>query len=300
MNNKYLKLYFIWLIFIIAALGVTVYLLIDVGSAKEIMVAYDDLKPENTSSYSKQLQFVESYTRNSGDTSLAIKMGLSAEDINSILSGGSTQAGSEYGDAIECAKHVATTFVNTWKMQGSIGEIYSVSDNPSRGPGTIKFGGNEAKYIKHRDCSCLVNAISMLMNWVKDYEHRNTTTYYNWSGSNTSGMPSTYKLVYELDMANKRNTEHVAGKTMQDCDIGVGSIFVYKTVGGEGHCAIVVKKEGEKLYFADGGGDEHITRTAQDGYSYTFNLSDDICAWRNSYVSGSKGVERVKVYNLSK
>lgn len=68
-----------------------VYIVIDYGSSDEIVGIYEGVKPDSTYGFNKALQFLESYTQATGDTSLAIKRGLSEEDAEIIASGGTTQ-----------------------------------------------------------------------------------------------------------------------------------------------------------------------------------------------------------------
>lgn len=87
--NKFFKTMIIPLLI---AISITiVYIVIDYGSSDEIVGVYEGVKPDSTSGFNKSLQFLESYTQVTGDTSLAIKRGLSEEDAEIIASGGTTQ-----------------------------------------------------------------------------------------------------------------------------------------------------------------------------------------------------------------
>lgn len=87
--NKFFK---IMIIPLLIAVSITiVYIVIDYGSSDEIVGVYEGVKPDSTSGFNKALQFLESYTQVTGDTSLAIKRGLSEEDAEIIASGGTTQ-----------------------------------------------------------------------------------------------------------------------------------------------------------------------------------------------------------------
>ena len=87
--NKFFKMMIIPLL--IAVSITIVYIVIDYGSSGEIVGVYEGVKPDSTSGFNKALQFLESYTQVTGDTSLAIKRGLSEEDAEIIASGGTTQ-----------------------------------------------------------------------------------------------------------------------------------------------------------------------------------------------------------------
>lgn len=81
---------------LLIAVSITiVYIVIDYGSSDEIVGVYEGIKPDSTSGFNKALQFLESYTQVTGDTSLAIKRGLSQEDAEIIASGGTTQNGGD-------------------------------------------------------------------------------------------------------------------------------------------------------------------------------------------------------------
>lgn len=91
--NKFFK---IMIIPLLIAVSITiVYITIDYGSSDEIVGVYEGIKPDSSSGFNKALQFLESYTQATGDTSLAIKRGLSEEDAEEIASGGTTQNGGE-------------------------------------------------------------------------------------------------------------------------------------------------------------------------------------------------------------
>ena len=91
--NKFFKIMIIPLL--IAVSIMIVYIVIDYGSSDEIVGIYEGVKPDSTSGFNKALQFLESYTQATGDTSLAIKRGLSEEDAEIIASGGTTQNGGD-------------------------------------------------------------------------------------------------------------------------------------------------------------------------------------------------------------
>lgn len=85
-GNKLWKIFstVIVLIFIVTS----VYLMIGSASSKSILIAYNAVKPDSASDFSKTLLFLQSYTQTTGDTSLAIKKGMSEEDAEEIAKGG--------------------------------------------------------------------------------------------------------------------------------------------------------------------------------------------------------------------
>lgn len=90
---------------LLIAVSITiVYIVIDYGSSDEIVGIYEGVKPDSTSGFNKALQFLESYTQATGDTSLAIKRGLSEEDAEIIASGGTTQnSGANYNPTVNAS-----------------------------------------------------------------------------------------------------------------------------------------------------------------------------------------------------
>lgn len=85
-GNKLWKIFstVIVLIFIITC----VYLMVGSVSSKGILKSYNAVKPDSSSGFSKTLLFLQSYTQSTGDTSLAIKKGMSEEDAKEIANGG--------------------------------------------------------------------------------------------------------------------------------------------------------------------------------------------------------------------
>ena len=91
--NKFFKIIIIPLLIVVSI--TIVYLTIDYGQSDEMVGVYEGIKPDSGSGFNKALQFLESYTQATGDTSLAIKRGLSEEDANDIVNGGTTQNGGD-------------------------------------------------------------------------------------------------------------------------------------------------------------------------------------------------------------
>jgi hypothetical protein len=70
-----------------------IYLVIDYGNSDDMIERYDEVKPDSTSGFSKTLQFMMGYTCTTGDTSLALKIGISEEDAETIVNPGSGDTG---------------------------------------------------------------------------------------------------------------------------------------------------------------------------------------------------------------
>ena len=98
---------FMWCTIVLAIMAL-VYFMIGMGNSTDIFRQYDSIKPDSSSSYSKSLQFLTSYTLGTGDTSLAFNYGLTEEDIYQMTSngyvGGSSGGG---GGSISSHGHIA-------------------------------------------------------------------------------------------------------------------------------------------------------------------------------------------------
>lgn len=85
-NNRTL-----WKIFSFIVAGtfiiICIYLMVGSGDSASILKSYDAVKPDSTSGFSKQLQFLQSYTQTTQDTSLAQAVGMSKEDAEELASG---------------------------------------------------------------------------------------------------------------------------------------------------------------------------------------------------------------------
>lgn len=71
-------------------------LLFGLGDAKGIFKSYDNIKPDSNSGLKKNVQFIEGYTRLTGDTSLALGMGYDTSVINSWTDSSLGDAGGNY------------------------------------------------------------------------------------------------------------------------------------------------------------------------------------------------------------
>ena len=82
MKKKGLWRVFSNLILILCAI-IMINLLMGFGDSKSILKSYDNIKPDSSSGLQKNLQFIEGYTRLTGDASLALNMGYDSSVINS-------------------------------------------------------------------------------------------------------------------------------------------------------------------------------------------------------------------------
>lgn len=131
-GNKLWKIFstIIVLIFIVTC----VYLMVGSVSSKGILKSYNAVKPDSSSGFSKTLLFLQSYTQSTGDTSLAIKKGMSQEDAEEIANGGtvvdagdgSTSGGFTYA-AGRTKSDIEAALSARASSEGDAGEYFSTS-----------------------------------------------------------------------------------------------------------------------------------------------------------------------------
>lgn len=131
-GNKLWKIFstVIVLIFIVTC----VYLMAGSVSSKGILKSYNAVKPDSSSGFSKTLLFLQSYTQSTGDTSLAIKKGMSQEDAEEIANGGTvvdagdgnTTGGVTYA-AGRTKSDIEAALSARASSEGDVGEYFSTS-----------------------------------------------------------------------------------------------------------------------------------------------------------------------------
>lgn len=82
---KILKIFLTGLLIIAGV--VLLYLVISAGEAKSVLLSYDSLKTENTSGFSRKVSFLETYTRSTGDITLATSLGVDKEQAEKWKNG---------------------------------------------------------------------------------------------------------------------------------------------------------------------------------------------------------------------
>lgn len=252
--NKFFK---IMIIPLLIAVSITiVYIVIDYGSSDEIVGVYEGIKPDSTSGFNKALQFLESYTQATGDTSLAIKRGLSEEDAEIIASGGTVQNGGNLAtngvnpdnnpslvqpissnDYRPGAQAVAMTYKNS---SGVFDYSQSASSN-----GKWSYNGKEHN-SSHRDCSCFCSAMCYIYGYESAYVHRTSVGF---SSAYTGYPANNFKV----------------------SDLRPGDILWRSE-----HVAMVVYNDGTTCYVADCGKTSRIEDTANKGYTYTYSCADTL------------------------
>lgn len=251
-------------IILICVLVVALYLIIDTGQSGDIVAKYDAVKSDSNSSFSRSLKFLETYTKTTGNVTLAESLGLSKEDIESIMLGGSTgymgdggvkELGDKYLD-------IASAICNNFRTPGTSEFSYSMSrasdPKPNGWTGPVTYKGRTTEGT-HRDCSCFVSNFLYLAGLDPSYVHR--TSYNFYAGSwGTEISVSTFN------------------------DMLPGDVICM-----DGHVAIVVAKDDEYIYFGDAGSTSLIKSTYENGYGQKFKLTDSVSIWRDA---------KEKVYRL--
>lgn len=269
-GNKLWKIFstVIVLIFIVTS----VYLMIGSASSKSILIAYNAVKPDSASGFSKTLLFLQSYTQTTGDTSLAIKRGLSEEDAEIIASGGTTQNGGDpatngvnpdnnqsllqpisNNDYRPGAQAVAMTYKNS---SGVFDYSKSAGSN-----GKWSYNGKEHN-SSHRDCSCFCSAMCYIYGYESAYVHRTSVGF---SSAYTGYPANNFKV----------------------SDLRPGDIL-----WRSGHVAMVVYNDGTTCYVADCGKTSRIEDTANKGYTYTYSCADTLSVAQSKVSSKEWGSVR--------
>jgi hypothetical protein len=217
---------------------------------------YDAIKPDSSSGFSKTLQFLQSYTQTTGDTSLAVAKGFSQEDAEEMATG--TLVGTNLGDdtstsitTVSMADYIsgAMAIAQTFKTSASGKYDYSQS---AGGYQEWSFDG-KSKKTTHRDCSCFVSSMLYAYNYESSYVHRASGSY----GCFTDVKSS-----------------------ITTCgDLRSGDILRRPN-----HVAMVVKVDDTTVYVGDCGTTSSIEKTATQGYAYTYGVDDALkSSWTQVY-----------------
>lgn len=243
-----------------------VYLVIDYGNSDDMIERYDAVKPDSTSGFSKTLQFMQTYTRTTGDTSLALKLGIPEEDAETIANPntgtGPGDTGSTGNNYMDAAKAIASTFKShdcTYKGSGHVNNDFEYSRgsgygecNPSTSYTAWSYNGKQHT-TSHRDCSCFVSSMLYALGYESAFVHR------------TSGNYGCFTNI-------KANIKTCV-------DLKPGDIL-----RKSGHVAMVVAVESNLVYVADCGDTSNITLTATNGYAYTYNTGSSLPSkWTEVY-----------------
>lgn len=272
-----MKKAFGWIVSILLFM-LAIFMLTDIGDAKSIMTRYAELTPQNTSGLSKTLNFLRTYVDMTGDTKIAINMGIPEDEANKIIGGETeTETGNEtetetttetetggggtVGDGdLGAAKAIAATFKH-WDHNSSNKRcLHNCTgyDNWCYSQGPSNRCGKGCKYCSldgqiaatcngksvkahRRDCSAFVTAYLFAVGVTADNMNRGSSHFVS---GNVPGFTNTLST----------------DKTWGTCQL-------YDVIARHGHVAIVVKIDDNNVYLADAGSTDAISSTAANGYA---------------------------------
>lgn len=249
----------------VAIAVLAIYMVSDLGSSSEIMKMYGALKPDTVVGFNKKLEFVETYTRMTGDLTLALDKGFTEEDAQEILDGGTIQDDTieedieliTDGTLLSVAQQIAQKMVTTPRSTSHVSRCDSSSSGvycqcTGSRIDNVNINGKEG-CIYRRDCSAYTMAIL--------YFGGVMPTNTNWNST-----------------AQNDNLECVSTNgTFRDAQVG-------DVLWKSGHVGIVVEIKDDKVYVADAGSTNSIIKASETGYSYCFNIDDSVKEWRNTTV----------------
>lgn len=276
MKSKLLRM-IMWSIAIMCIIA-SVYFLSGAKNSSEIYRQYSQLSSGVSSNISKAQQFLATYTITTGDDSLAISAGLTKEDIDYIRNpnlgdpdvvGGSPSVGSTGDSVLDASMAVASKFKKTgvpkfkpsgWTNPNTLYYNYSQSGGMYE---PAEYGGL-SQQSTHRDCSCYCSVMRYFLKMDSRYTHR------------TSGV-----FASQLDDVTSQVN------TFGDCRVGD---VLYR----KGHVAMIVKIDDTTVYVGDCGSGltsdfssgtlgSSIDKTAEQGYAYTFNVTDSFAGNKKSF-----------------
>lgn len=245
----------------------------------------------------KRLSFVTSYTRQTGDITFAMSVGLTKEEAETIAIGSSTGDETGYdsgvGDIVVQGNITVDDLTDLareiCKMYLIAGRAYYVSDrgnvNSDVSYGTLTYNdieippyvGSDGSY--YRCCNGLSSAI------LKGSE---ITTF-------RDGSSISYPYISCTDIYNKIGT---VVNVDSFGDLKVGDIICVDAGDHSRVCHVetVVLIDSSYVYIASAGNNDGILKTAQDGYTRKFEhgerLEDFYCPQVESTWGGLKGVVR--------
>lgn len=275
-NNKLWKVFS----FIIATtfIVVCIYLMIGSGSSTSILKSYDAVKPDSTSGFSKQLQFVESYTRVTQDTTLAQRIGISEEDAENMANGGTSQDQGDGGssgpttvtgtvtetDITALAKAVCQSY-----LVDGVSDVYSNDRNDptsSTAYSDVVYDGKTVKpYVVGgyymRCCNGLASSISVLL------------------GVNVGSASFRYISCSDFKTSYGTSVPFDSSSTF-------GILKCGDVICVSGHVETVVKVTDNKVYIASAGTSKGITDTASKGYCREFEKTKTLSSFYDANWTG--------------
>lgn len=254
---------YVLLTLLIGILIIALFMVVDFGSSKSIIDAYSDLRPDTINGFNKKLEFVETYTRLTGDINLALDKGYSQEDVDNILDGGTIQDDIDDeelvsdGTMLSVAKQIAQKMVDT----------------PRSTNHTSKCDKSESGVY----CQCTGSRIrNVTIDGKSGDVFRRDCSAYTMSILYFSGAMPTNADWYSGAQVENMNCVSTNG-TFRDAQVG-------DVLWKSGHVGIIVEIKDDKVYIADAGTTSNIKKAAESGYTYCFNIDDSVKKWRNTTV----------------
>lgn len=271
-------------VIIIASIVIAIYLVLASGKADSIVKSYASLTNTTNNSFNHNIQFLETYTRQSNDITLATALGISEDRANDILRGGTLQESGEdsfgtgsvsYGsysdmDLRPIAQAVADAMMSAYENSGEA-NIYSTGNNTEY---NVNYNGIE-QVVRYRCCTTMVAGIHKILGT----QNFLSLTSDVWV---CTGWVNSHRDV------NSDNMKVVGRDIFSYGDLQVGDILIRATGdlppdNDKGHTEIVVYKDEEYVYVANGGRPDHIlgcsSNGATPGYSKTVPLDNSITAF---------------------
>lgn len=235
---------------------VVLYVTIDFGSSSDIVKSYSELKSDTTNGFNKKLKFIETYTRLTGDFTLALDKGFTEEDLKDV-SQGEENIIWDYGeysdmDLRPLAQAVMDAMISPEGMASAApdpgDEIYN-SNLPAEYY-NVTYNGN-TQSAKFRCCTTLVHAMEKLLG---------NTEFLSAVGENW--QPGVW--IQKTESSGKLHS--TAGLTYGD--LQAGDIVIKPS-----HTEIIVYKDESNVYVANAGWDGGIKSCSSigehPGYSKT-------------------------------
>ena len=249
-GNKLWKIFStaIVLVFIVTS----VYLMVGSASSKSILKSYNAVKPDSSSGFSKTLLFLQSYTQATGDTSLAIKKGMSEEDAKEIANGGTVVDpgdGSTSGGATTAAGRtkadIEAALAARASGEGDAGEYYSTSSGwtiteINGNAYLVEVQGAKWKSVRNSStdtvasvgcwmyaCSTAINALNMstvsIADILQEFRSSKTNITYDknshawtgsatWIGHGTDAQDKPIFAKYGLNYNTLKNKQNMTGE----------------------------------------------------------------------------------------
>lgn len=227
-----------------------IYFLAGSKGSPEIWQQFSNLNPVTISNYNKTTQFLTSWIKSTGDTSLAVDLGYSEDDISGLLEpvydgvegadGSATNPGTATGsdkDLRNYAKECCRLYIS-WKI-GDDGKYYSTSKTKS-------FTLNGLNITMHPCCAGLVSYVNICRLGTDAYHNDNAASWIKANGFTN--------IMNDVKTCN---------------DFEVGDVVVW-----DHHVEIIVFKDTGYVYVANAGSNNAIEQTAEDGYYKKYKLSD--------------------------